>query len=340
MSHAFAGRSAATDGTALEKGRVNLTKVKRYWTGRAPEWAAEEETEELEQKRQPAAPVIIRAVADPRLERLSLSETKPQPSVPDHRRIHKEADEPDIKEEFTEASALAHRAQLRSKLIEKRRDEPELLPEEDDEEETLSEDSDTEEEEEIVLTRPPMMKPIFVSSEERETIRERMKLEEEEEREWEAQKQKLMQRQQDTKEIVAQKIKEDEALQNKDDLPKEANDINTDEEEEDGEFEAWKERERNRIQRDKEEVLASEKYAQERERLKNMTEEERKIYDRLNPKVEVSLGSVSQGLWHHRSLKKLQRRNGNFCKSIGTKEHIIKRILTIFVQQQVHRFVC
>lgn len=293
MSHAFAGRSASSAGGVLEKGRVDVTKVKRYWRGRAPEWIEEPEADDKEQKRETAEPVIISKTADPRLERLSLSEVNKEATVPIHRRRQIVTDIADVKvkEEKTE-SVFERRAQLRLKLLETRKDEPALLSEEEDEEETSSDEYESDDEAETpVVSRRPLLKPVFISAEARDTIQERIRLEEEEEREWEAQKQKLQQRREDTRLIVAQKIKdEEEALQNREEMPTEAADINTDDDvdEEDVEFETWKKREMDRIKRDKEEMLITEKYAQEREKLKNMTDEERRIYDELNPKVSHS----------------------------------------------------
>ena len=300
MSHTVAGRAASSNGESLEKGRVAVTKVRRYWKGRAPEWLEEEhDTGEREQKRETSAPMIVsKTPNDPRLERLSLVEVDRDTTVPApaHRRMHQAAPSAVTSETATvaeedegEEAVFQRRAQLRLKLLETRKDEPALLSDEEDEEEESSDEyEDSEEEDNDHKPQRLLMKPVFVSADARETIQERERMEEEEEREWEAQKQKLQQRKEDTKEIVCQKIREEEdALQAGTDLPTEAADINTDDdaEEEDAEFESWKEREMNRIKRDKEEILATEKYAEEREKLKNMTEEERELYERQNPKV-------------------------------------------------------
>ena len=307
MSHAFAGRSASSTGGSLEKGRVDVTRVKRYWTGRAPEWLEDEEGEAAEKeqkKRETVAPVIISKTADPRLERLSLSDVKKETTIPAHRRtVHSEASSagatasaiPESKDEENTETIFERRARLRMKLLETRKDEPPLMSDDEEEdEETGSDDdeygsgSDVADGAARASFHRLAIKPVFVTAEMRETVQERERLEEEEEREWEAQKQRMQQRRQDTREIVSQKIKdEQEAEQNRVEIPKEAADINTDDdaEEEEEEYASWKQRELTRIKRDKEEILISEKYAEEREKLKNMTEEERIAYERLNPKV-------------------------------------------------------
>eukprot|EP00198_Chlamydomonas_reinhardtii_P012881 XP_001702218.1 predicted protein [Chlamydomonas reinhardtii] len=68
MSGAFAARTALEES---DKGRVDRTRVKRYWPGKAPEWA--EQQEEAEAAAAPrdrvrtevAAPVIVRRRSRP-----------------------------------------------------------------------------------------------------------------------------------------------------------------------------------------------------------------------------------------------------------------------------------
>ncbi len=60
MSGAMAARTAVAEG---DKGRVDKTRVKRYWPGKAPEWAEEQQEEEAPRERvrtEVAAPVIVR----------------------------------------------------------------------------------------------------------------------------------------------------------------------------------------------------------------------------------------------------------------------------------------
>lgn len=69
MAGALAARHTDKE---LEKGRVDTTRVRRYWPGKAPAWAPQDE-EELarEVQRTAIAPVIVRRTDDPRLARLA-----------------------------------------------------------------------------------------------------------------------------------------------------------------------------------------------------------------------------------------------------------------------------
>ena len=61
----------------LDRGRGGATQARRYWPGKAPDWvpnAAEdlsEEEEEAVDRTSVATPVIVKAKADPRLDRLA-----------------------------------------------------------------------------------------------------------------------------------------------------------------------------------------------------------------------------------------------------------------------------
>ncbi len=60
MSGALAARQANNES---EKGRVDKTRVRRYWPGKAPDWVDEQEEEAVPRERvrtEVAAPVIVR----------------------------------------------------------------------------------------------------------------------------------------------------------------------------------------------------------------------------------------------------------------------------------------
>lgn len=96
-------------------------------------------------------------------------------------------------------------------------------------------------------------------------------------------------RRRDTLKIVESEIKKDmeEAKEDK----KEYDMINTDDENDEEEYESWKVRELKRIKRDRDERENLEKERLEVERLKNMTEEERRAELRNNPKVVTNKAS-------------------------------------------------
>merc|ERR1711902_41419 len=62
-------------------------------------------------------------------------------------------------------------------------------------------------------------------------------------------------------------------------------DVNTDDENDEVEYESWKVRELKRLKRDREEREEVLKEQQELERVRNMTEEERRADMKLNPKI-------------------------------------------------------
>jgi microfibrillar-associated protein 1 len=89
----------------------------------------------------------------------------------------------------------------------------------------------------------------------------------------------------ETKQILVEEIQKEELIQKN--LETEANiaDVDTDDEiNEAEEYEAWKVREIARIKRDREAREAMLKEREEIERVRNMTEEERREWERKNPK--------------------------------------------------------
>lgn len=101
------------EGKELNKGRVEATKVRRYWPGKRPDWIKEEdddedeeELEEEEEASEPAheaepvvrtgiaAPVIVKRADDPRLRRLA--ETQPADRG-EARHRHREVAEPQVR---------------------------------------------------------------------------------------------------------------------------------------------------------------------------------------------------------------------------------------------------
>ncbi|KAI5333922.1 PREDICTED: microfibrillar-associated [Prunus dulcis] len=291
------------------RGKIGQTKVKRYWPGKAPEWA--DDADEDGDIRMSAAASLEKAFPmqeysdvvrkdDPRLRRLAESRIDNREDVrADHRRIRQAEIVSTIEEEAKrqegleaeeeDADALEERRRrIKEKLRQREQEEAPLLLSEDEEEvkEEEEEESEYDTDSEEELTGMVMLKPVFVPKSERDTIAERERLEAEERALEESRKRNLEERKRETKQIVVEEIRKDEEIQKG--LEQEGNivDIDTDDEiNEAEEYEAWKAREIARIKRDREDREAVIKEKEEIERVRNMTEEERRDWERKHPKA-------------------------------------------------------
>ncbi|KAI7747894.1 hypothetical protein M8C21_002487 [Ambrosia artemisiifolia] len=290
------------------RGKIGQTKVKRYWPGKAPEWADDgDEDGDIRMARSTALEkafpsreddVIVKR-DDPRLRRLAENRLDDKEEIrADHRRIRQaeiistEEEEQRRQErlEFEEEDEDAleeRRRRIREKLLQREQEEAAMIPEveeedEDDEEEESSEyETDSEEEQGGMA----MVKPVFVPKSERDTIVEREKIEEEERAIEELVKRRVEERKVETKQIVVEEIRKDMEIQKNLEAEADIADVETDDElNEAEEYEAWKAREIARIKRDRDDRDAMVKEREEIERVRNMTEEERREWERKNPK--------------------------------------------------------
>ncbi|XP_039252053.1 microfibrillar-associated protein 1-like [Styela clava] len=147
----------------------------------------------------------------------------------------------------------------------------------DDDEEFTSESEYSDSEDE-----GPRLKPVFVRKKDRITIQERE--EEEKLKNSEEQARKVMEeRRKYTLQLVEKEARMEVDEENK--LLASVKMVDSDDGNDEDEYEAWKLRELKRIKRDRDEREAEQKAKEEAERLRNMTEEERKAELRNNPKV-------------------------------------------------------
>lgn len=288
------------------RGKIGQTKVKRYWPGKAPEWADEaDEDADIRTARlaalEKAFPTRddsdVAQKDDRRLRRLAENRVDNKEEVrADHRRIRQAEiistieEEKDRQEELEEEDDEAfeeRRRRLREKLLQREQEEAAFPLEEEEEEAEEEEEEESEyetdsEEEQMGIA---MVKPVFIPKSQRDTIAERERLEEEERRLEELEKRKLEERKVETKQIVVEEIRKDEEIQKN--MEAEANiaDVDTDDEvNEAEEYEQWKAREIARIKRDREDREARLKEKEDIEKVRNMTEEERREWERRNPK--------------------------------------------------------
>lgn len=287
------------------RGKIGQTKVKRYWPGKAPEWA--EEVEEDNDLRTNAAlervfPRRVDEVGiakdDRRLRRLAESRVDNKEEIrADHRRIRQaeivstieEENERQERLEFEEDDEDAleeRRRRIREKLLQREQEEAQLLPaEEEDEEEEASDESEYETDSEEDVAGIAMVKPVFVPKAERDTIAERERLEAEERAIEEMAKRRIEERKVETRQMVIAEIRKEEEIQKNLETDANVEDVDTDDEvNEAEEYEAWKVREIARIKRDREDREAMIKEREEIDKVRNMTEDERREWERRNPK--------------------------------------------------------
>lgn len=121
------------------------------------------------------------------------------------------------------------------------------------------------------------MKPVFVRKRDRVTIIEKEKELQKQKKIEDDQQRMAEERRRQTLRLVEETIKKEQLIKDKENNEPNINDVCTDDENDEIEYEAWKLRELKRIKRDREEREALEKEKMEIDRLRNMTEEERRI---------------------------------------------------------------
>lgn len=301
---------------------MEKVKVSRYITGKRPEYAPyssdeeEEEEEIFPLKQQMMSPELEEPmndgpVDDRRLRRLMEvrkrgrsdgeddDEDEEEIRIAKHRRNvevvdYKDDDDKrrtdgaemsDEEEELNDEELQRKREILRRRAL-NLKEEKELMDigEESSQEDEAQEESeyeectDSEEEEEN-----PRLKPVFVRKGDRITVQEKERLAQKEKDQEYEQRKLAQERRQETLRMVEAELKKD--LEEKAKAMNTEETVETDDENEEEAYEAWKVRELKRLKRDREEREIHEREKQEVERLRNMTEEERRQELKMNPKL-------------------------------------------------------
>lgn len=303
-------------------GRVVQAKVQRHRAGKAPEWldarndadqvvssAASREVGSI------AAPVIVKKADDPRLARLAMTgrrEIRAAEVVVQHgRRRHEEEEEDQRPASHVQNDTSKHapvkdpaeeedirRNAVREKLLMQQREAEARLADAEDSESEYETDSEDDNQ---------LLKPVFVPKQARDTIAEREALQREDNEKEEREKKRLEERKLETQKLVRETVALEDLTNKLAAGPiMQANEIDTDDEKDDERvaYDEWKERELGRMTRDKEENDKAEAEALERERLKNMTEEEREAWeaeqqrDKAGSAVEKPKMRFLQKYWH------------------------------------------
>jgi len=332
------------------KGDIQVQKVnvKRYIAGKKPDWAPENSSDEesddeggdendvpsdseqvrvdeIEQELPGDDEVGVHDHGHRRSQHI-LDEEDEEGEVIEPERLNfkpfitKEEESSGHEDDDVDEEAIERRRQmLRAKALARKGADNDLLDiedEEDDDDEEEEESSEYEEDSDSDEESGLRLKPVFVRKNDRVTIQERERLHEESEMTEEKAKKITDDRKKCAVKMVSEIVREE--LKEVQGVAEEENLIITDDENDEEEYEAWKIRELKRIKRDKEEKESREHEKEEMDKIRNMTEDERREFVRRNPKVITNKATKGK----YKFLQKYYHRGAFF---LDEEEEVLKR---------------
>ncbi|XP_015240285.1 PREDICTED: microfibrillar-associated protein 1 [Cyprinodon variegatus] len=344
-----------------EKGELSMekVKVKRYVSGKRPDYAPMESSDEEEEEFkfvkkaaevEPEVEPQEEDVSDPRLRRL-LNRTSED--VEERLARHRQIVEPEVvvessedsdegtwhpereessedeeeEEEVDDEEIERRRAMMRQRALERKNEEMEVMEVEEEGKSGAESESESEYEEytDSEDEAEPRLKPVFIRKKDRITVAER-EAEEQKQRELEAEaKKQAEERRRYTLKIVEEEAKKEFEENRRTLAALEA--LDTDGENEEEEYEAWKVRELKRIKRDREARETMEKEKSEIERFHSLTEEERRAELRNSGKVVTNKAQKGK----YKFLQKYYHRGAFFMVSQDTFFTSAKKVMFLGV---------
>ena len=251
--------------------------------------------------------------------------------------------------EEDENTSRRARARMRFKEAEAKREQEEKEAaaaedvKEEAEEESSEYETDTSEEEEEYSNSRVLLKPVFVSKKDRETVEERKRMEQEEIEAQEALERRAKERKLQSRQLVIDEIKREEEMEangkpmggmpGEEVLPDDNDELN---EEED--LERWKIRELTRIKRDKEKDAEEDQEALDVERRRNMTDKEVEEENAKQPRKRREKGSMRylQKYYHPGAFYQDNDEDGvrlrDFAQATGEDYHVDRTLLPKILQ--------
>ncbi|KAK0089555.1 hypothetical protein PV325_006684 [Microctonus aethiopoides] len=361
-----------------DKGELSMKKVKvhRYVSGKRPDYAPaasdDDEADEddfLDKRAQhddieePSYSKSSVDEEDPRLQRLTRLQQQREAEMEIRAERHRHVHEPEIletepersreriklessdsseDEELSDSEIERRREALKARVLSKKDNEEELVHK-DEEELSGSSSEESSEYEEYTDSEEetgPRLKPVFVRKRDRITVMEREK-EAAKQKQAEIESKKMAdERKRQTLRMVEEAIrKETQDTKMVDSNEGRLDDVCTDDENDEVEYEAWKLRELKRIKRDREEREAIEKERLEIDRIRNLTEEERRQEARINPKTVTNKAAKGKykflQKYYHRGAFYLDKDDTVFKRDFSgatLEDHFDKTILPKVMQ--------